>query len=115
MKVTFPHRGEEYMRESQKAKDIFDDKPDAKVEVIEGVDQLCQFCPDCQNERCQNPGGNEEAVRKWDGIILKGLGIDYGEIKKSSDWLMLIREKAPLSFCKTKCPWKSRCAASELP
>lgn len=115
MKVKFPHRGEEYNHESQKAKDIFTCQPDAVVEVIEGVDQVCQFCPDCRDERCQNPKGNEEAVRKWDGIILKGLGIGYGEIRKAGDWLTLISEKAPLNICKTKCPWKLRCAASELP
>ena len=110
LQVNFSHRGEEYNRESQKAKDVFDSQPDSVVEVIEGVDQLCQFCPDCRNDRCQNSEGNEEAVRKWDGIILKGLGIGYGEIKKSGDWLTLIKEKAPLNLCKTKCPWKSRCA-----
>lgn len=114
MKVKFPQRGEEYNHESQKVRNIFDGKLDTLVEVIEGVDQLCQFCPDCQNERCQNPEGNEETVRKWDAIILKGLGIGYGEIKKASDWLVLIRGKAPLNICKTKCPWKSSCAASEL-
>lgn len=114
MKVQFPHRGAEYNCESQRVKDIFASKPDVVVEVIEGVDQLCQFCPDCLNERCQNKEGNEEVVRKWDGIILKGLGIEYGEIMKSSDWVTLIREKAPLNICKTKCPWKFRCAASEL-
>lgn len=115
MKVKFPHRGKKYNHESQKAKDIFNGNLDTLVEVIEGVDQLCQFCPDCRNERCQNPEGNEEAVRKWDSVILKGLGIGYGEIKKPCDWLMLIKEKAPLNICKTKCPWKSRCAASESP
>ena len=27
----------------------------------------------------ENPHGNEDKVRKWDAIILKGLGLSYGE------------------------------------
>jgi hypothetical protein len=114
MKGEFPDRGEEFRQASQKTKDILERQLDAMVEVVEGVDQLCQFCPDCQNERCQNPQGGEDAVRKWDGAILKGLGIDYGETKTSSDWFMLIKEKAPLGFCEKRCPWKSSCAVFEL-
>ncbi|MCG6534432.1 MAG: DUF1284 domain-containing protein [Syntrophales bacterium LBB04] len=115
LKVSFAHRGEVYNRESQKVQDIFDNEPDAVVEIVEGVDQLCQFCQDCRNERCQNPKGDEEAVRKWDGIIVKGLGVGYGESKSCSEWLALVREKPPLNFCQTKCPWKLNCAASDLP
>ena len=107
-------RGEEFVQASQKRNDILERQFDAKVEVVEGVDQLCQFCPDCQSERCQSPQGGEDAVRKWDGIILQGLGISYGETKTSSDWFMLIKEKAPLDFCEKRCPWKPSCAVFEL-
>jgi hypothetical protein len=114
MKDEFRDRGEEFTQASQKKKDILERQFDAMVEVIEGIDQLCQFCPDCQNERCQSQQGDEDAVRKWDGIILKGLGVDYGTIMTSSDWSMLIEEKAPLGFCEKRCPWKSSCAVFEL-
>ena len=109
MKVEVPGRGEEFERVSQKVRETIERQDDVLVEVIEGIDEICRVCPDCRDERCQNPKGDEEAVRKWDGIILKGLGINYGEARTSKEWRVLIHERAPLNFCKTRCPYRSRC------
>jgi len=84
------------------------------VEVIEGIDELCRVCPDCRDERCQNPRGDEEAVKKWDGIILRGLEINYGEARTSRDWRILINQKAPLTFCEMQCPYRSSCTVFQL-
>jgi len=48
-----------------------------KVMVIEGVDELCRECPLCINGRCASPDGDEDAVRKWDAILLRELGVDF--------------------------------------
>ena len=109
LKVEVPGRGEEFERVSQKVRETIERQDDVLVEVIEGIDEICRVCPDCRDERCQNPKGDEEAVRKWDGIILKGLGINYGEARTSKEWRVLIHERAPLNFCKTRCPYRSRC------
>jgi len=109
LEVNVPNRGEEFERVSQKVKDIIERQEEVVVEIIEGIDELCQVCPDCRDERCQNPRGNEEAVKKWDDIILKGLEINYGEARTSKDWRILIHQKAPLNFCKTRCPFRSHC------
>lgn len=114
LKVEAPDRGEEFERAWQKKRDTLETQDDALVEVIEEVDEVCLVCPDCRDERCQSPSGGEQGVRKWDGIILKGLGIDYGETRTSKEWRMLILEKAPLEFCKTRCPWRSRCTVFEV-
>jgi hypothetical protein len=109
LKVEVPGRGEEFERVSQKARDTIEGQDDVLVEIIEGIDEICRVCPDCRDGRCQNPKGDEEAVRKWDGIILKGLGVNYGETRMSKEWRGLIREKGPLTFCETRCPYRSRC------
>jgi hypothetical protein len=114
LKVTFPDRGGEFEQVSQKRRDTIERQDDAVVEVIEGIDELCRVCPDCRDERCQNPKGDEEAVRKWDGIILKGLEINYGEMRTSKEWRMLINQKAPLNFCETRCPYRSSCTVFQL-
>jgi len=114
LKVVIPDRGEEFERLSQKRRDTIEKEDDVLVEMIEGIDELCQVCPDCRDGRCQNPRGDEEAVRKWDGIILRGLEINYGETRTSKDWRMLINEKAPLNFCKTRCPYRSSCTVFHL-
>ena len=114
LKVEIPDRGEEFERVSQELREILERQDNLIVEVIEGIDELCRVCPDCQDECCRNPRGNEEAVRKWDGIILRGLGINYGEAMTSKDWRILIHQKAPLDFCKARCPFKSGCTVFQL-
>lgn len=110
LKVELPDRGAEFEQVEQRMKDIIQTDDEALVEVTEGIDELCRVCPNCLDDRCQSPLGNEEAVRKWDSIILKGLGISYGETRTSKQWRMLIEQKAPLVFCQTRCPWKSSCS-----
>jgi hypothetical protein len=114
LKVAFPNRGGEFEQVSQKRMDIIERQDDILVEVIEGIDEVCRVCPDCWDERCQNLKGDEEAVRKWDNIILKGLEVNYGETRTSKEWRMLINQKAPLNFCKTRCPYRSSCNVFQL-
>jgi hypothetical protein len=90
LKHTFANRGGEFGQVSQKRRDTIERQDDAMVEVIQGIDELFRVCPDCQDERCQNPKGDAEAVRKWDGIIVKGLGINYGEMRTSKERRTLI-------------------------
>ena len=114
LEVKTQNRSEEFEQASQKRRETFERQEDVVVEVVEGIDELCRVCPDCREERCQNPRGDEEAVRKWDGIILKGLGINYGETRTSEEWRVLINQKAPLAFCRTRCPHRSSCTVFQL-
>ena len=57
---------------------------------------------------------NEDKVRKWDAIILKGLGISYGEKRTIQELREIIGRKAPLDFCRTRCPWKAICTIFNL-
>jgi len=109
LKVELPDRGAEFEQVQQKIIDIIESDDDSLVEIIEGVDELCRVCPDLEDGRCQNQFGNEEAVRKWDGIIIKGLGASCGEARTSEEWGRLIEQKAPLAFCRNRCQWKSIC------
>lgn len=114
LKIEVPSRGDEFKRVSQERRDTIERQDDIEVEVIQGIDELCRVCPDCQNERCQNPRGDERAVRKWDSIILRGLEIDYGETRTSKEWRRLINQKAPLKFCETRCPYHSICTVFQM-
>jgi hypothetical protein len=114
LKLEFADRGEEFGWVSQKRSDIIERWDDAVVEVIEGVDEVCRVCSHCQDEHCQSPGGDEQAVRKWDGILLKNLGIEYGEKRTSKEWRALMDQKAPLNFCVTRCPYRSTCTVFQL-
>ncbi|KAF0122122.1 MAG: hypothetical protein FD151_925 [bacterium] len=105
----FPDRGERFDRIGDKIRETMQSGTDTIIEVIEGVDELCQTCPLCQNNGCQSPNGDEDAVRKWDAIVLKGLGVSYGEKRSAQEFRALIEEKAPLEFCRTRCRWKDAC------
>lgn len=102
-------RGEEFTLAVNKIKELTQSDSDLIIIVTEGPDQVCKSCPDYKNDRCENPFGNEEAVRKWDSKIIKGLGIYYGQEITVRALLSLIKEKAPLDFCQTRCPWKTFC------
>jgi hypothetical protein len=114
MKVELPDRGAAFDQVERRMKDIIEADDDVSVEVCEGVDELCRVCPECRDDRCQSAQGDEEAVRKWDSIILRGLGVSYGETRTSKEWRMLIEQKAPLKFCQTRCPFKARCGVFHL-
>ena len=106
----FPERGKTFNQRELTIKETIRSGTDTIIEVIEGVDELCQACSFCQDDGCRSPNGNEDAVRKWDKIILKGLDIFYGERKTAKEFRVLIDKKAPLEFCRTRCSWKDQCA-----
>jgi hypothetical protein len=77
--------------------------------VIEGADELCLECPLCIGGRCVSPRGDEDAVRKWDAILLKELGVTFNTCLTCNQWHELIEPKLPFKICQ-KCQWKSRCS-----
>jgi hypothetical protein len=112
LNAEFPDRGVEFVRVEQSIKDIIQTDDETLVEAIEGIDELCRACPNCRDGRCESPQGDEEAVRKLDNILLKSLGISYGETRTPREWRMLIEQKAPLDFCLKRCPAKLGCTFS---
>jgi hypothetical protein len=102
-------RGEAFNALATEIKEALESQTDTLIEVIEGPDDLCQTCPLCQDARCQSPDGDETSVRKWDAIVLKGLGISYGDRYTAGHLMRLIKQKLPLQLCLTKCRWKNAC------
>lgn len=102
-------RGEEFSGVLKKLKELTYSDKSLIITVTNGPDQICDYCPECRNDRCENPFGNEEEVRKWDAKVLKELDISYGQEITLKALNVLIKEKAPLEFCKTRCPWKQFC------
>ena len=103
------NRGEAFNILANRIKESLESQADTLIEVIEGVDDLCQACPLCRDARCQSPDGDENAVRKWDAIVLKGMAISYGDRLTARHLLALIKQKAPLPLCLTKCRWRNNC------
>jgi hypothetical protein len=102
-------RGEEFASTVNKIKELTRSESDLIITITEGPDLLCNSCPDYKNNRCENPIGNEEKVRRWDSKILKGFDISYNEEITVKALLARIKEKAPLDFCQIHCPWKAVC------
>jgi hypothetical protein len=109
LNLSFPERGEEFAAAKRRAIEVIGSHDETLVEAVEGVDRICRVCQNRQGDRCESPAGNEEAVRKWDAIILKGLGIGYGETRTAKQWRALIDGKAPLDLCTSRCPYRSKC------
>jgi hypothetical protein len=103
-------RGDEFLATVNRLNELTQTDSDLVIIITEGPDELCNSCPEYKNKRCENPLGNEEKVRKWDAKIIAGLDIFYGKEMTVTAFLSLIREKAPLDFCRDRCPWKPVCA-----
>ena len=110
LRIQFPERGEEFGLALQKLRDILQKEDDVLLEMNEGVDDLCRVCNNCQDNRCKSPKGDEEAVKKWDNTILKGLRSSYGDTRTSKQWRNLIEQEVPLDFCQKRCPKKLDCS-----
>jgi hypothetical protein len=107
----FSDRGIEYLQVGNRIKQTLSSEPDSTIMVIEGADELCKVCPLCQEDRCQSPLGDEEAVRKWDAVLLKELGLSYGKALKVRQWQSLINKKRPFRLCQ-RCQWRKACSVS---
>jgi len=101
-------RGEDFIRVVDKIRQTIHEESDKTVEVIWGTDELCQACPFCRDNSCQSPDGDEKDIRKFDSIILKGLGVSAGTILPVSEWRRLIEQKSPLDFCR-RCTVRPLC------
>ena len=106
-----PGRGDDYDRTSREISETLTSHEDDLIEVWHGVDDLCRYCPELGGNRCISPFGDEDKVRRWDEKVLEGLGLKYGDKLTAGEIRRLVDRKAPLGFCKDRCPWKSICKA----
>ena len=102
-------RGEGFSRTVRLIRDLVRHGEGVELELHEGPDSLCESCPEFKDGRCSSPAGDEEKVRKWDRKVLEGLGLSFGQKVRVDEFRGLIREKAPLEFCRSRCPWRSAC------
>ena len=102
-------RGEAFNTLAYQIKEALESQADTLIEVIEGVDDLCQTCPLCRDARCQSPDGDETSVRKWDAIVLRGMEISYGDRLTAGHLFAIIKQEVPLPLCLTKCRWRNNC------
>lgn len=110
-RVSFNERGPDFRRVESKIKEMLLSEPESRIMVIEGVDELCQVCPQCVDGSCRSPQGDETEVRKWDAILLRELDLPIGTCLTSAEWQSLIRQKTPFKLCQ-KCRWHKVCSVS---
>ena len=87
---------------------MFLSSSDSKVMVIEGADEICRECLFYDDGVCISPHGGEDAVRKWDAILLNELGVTLNTCMTSGQWRSLVEQKQPFEVCQ-KCQWKKDC------
>ena len=47
-----------------------------EIEVVDGIDSICNFCPKCHNQECDT----QQKVTKLDKLHAKALGIKNGDV-----------------------------------
>lgn len=112
-RMDMSERGTTYIRTEDKIRETISKGSEELVEVVEGIDDLCRVCPLCMDDRCQSPDGGEDSCRKWDAILLKGLGVPLGTTLSANEWRRLIKQVSPLDFCQTRCSHRSYCGRNK--
>ena len=108
--VESPERGEAFDALGHKIREAMEAGSDALViEIVPGFDDLCRVCPLYRDGRCESPQGDETEGQKWDALIMRGLGLSYGDRLSAKRFSAVIREKAPLPVCRTRCQYRQTC------
>lgn len=87
--------------------------PEEVIEIIEGPDGLCRVCADFRNGRCVSEQGDESAVRKFDRLIMRELGLSFGDRRTVREINEIVYKRAPLALCRSRCPWRTQCRVFE--
>ena len=48
---------------------------------------------------CQSKNGDDPVIRKWDNIVLGGLGLEPGSAMPIRRYQEILEQKSPISFC----------------
>lgn len=85
-------------------------KSNSEVEVIQGVDVICQFCPFQVEGECKKV----KDVMAFDLEVLKVLGLNPGDRMRREEvapiiWTMRAINGVMAEYCQ-KCEWKVVCA-----
>jgi len=102
-------RGKAFEETEERIRQALRPESGVSITVVEGIDELCNVCPDCDGERCVSRNGDEEKVRKWDSILLSELGVSYDTTFSAGEWESVVKEKVPLKLCQ-KCKYKVICS-----
>ncbi len=113
LRMDYKERSVEFRQLDKEIKRVLLTEPDTEITLIEGNDALCQTCCWYSARGCVSPKGDEKAVRAWDAILLKELGITYGTGKTAGEWRALAHEKTPFRLC-CKCHWQHNCAIGAM-
>jgi len=109
-----PDRGEGFEHIYREMIATLTSDEDTIIEVTHGPDDICEHCSYLGDNRCISPFGDEEKVKRWDTRVLDGLCMNYGDRRTSGEFKRLINQKAPLHFCRDRCPWKTICTVFRL-
>lgn len=83
-----------------------------EIEIVEGADDICRFCPTLQGGKCVSKPGADAEIREMDAEAAAHFGVEVGtkvlwqEIKAKvletpKEWLA--------AFCE-ECEWEEVCA-----
>lgn len=97
--VEFPERGQLFHETYINIRDALRTGLDSTIQVVQGPDDLCGVCPISSPEGCRSEQGGEPLVRKWDNMVLGGLGIEPGAEMPVEEYRAILSRNSPVGFC----------------
>jgi uncharacterized protein len=93
--------------------DRFRAKPKESVEIVEGCDDICTFCPHMKAGGCAKGSGSEKDTRARDASVLKALGLAAGASMKAGEAARLCVDRLPSVRTRSDlcgpCEWQTDC------
>ncbi len=111
--MQFHERGERYQNTYIGIRDTLENRPESTVQVVLGTDDLCRECPICSSDGCHSKHGDETVIRKWDQVVMEGLGIEPGSEMPVREYEAIAGRKSPLPFCQ-RCKVRMSCEMRAL-
>lgn len=81
-------------------KDMLNELPETMIEIADGADDICSFCPHLDRDVCMRPG---QRVNELDGRVLERLGIMAGDTGSWADLTTSVRDKIDGDSLKELC------------
>ncbi|MEW6042512.1 MAG: DUF1284 domain-containing protein [Elusimicrobiota bacterium] len=90
-----------------------DSNPDLTVELTNGGDSICEYCPHFIDTCCKSAPNADARVNKMDNVVLKTINISSGTVGKITDFFSIVNNKfqtlsGTKKVCRT-CTWKKEC------
>ncbi len=103
----------EFTRNLARIADAVRTGPGLQLEIVEGCDDICAFCPHRKADACAKSPASDQEIREFDSTVLERTGLSAGTVMASGNLFRLVngrvgQERERRDLC-GDCEWVGVC------